>query len=463
MNKNDKTQSPEKQGRSHQKGRSHRQGRLDRRSLLRGVAAAGGGFLLQSLATGIPAKILLDPLSARAEHSATGRMLILSSSRNGDPVNANVPGTYGFADIYHSADPDMAETALTLKGTASTAAKPWANLSQSVLDRTCFFHHATYTPVHGEMARVQRMMDTTEKNDMLISLIARELAPTLGTVQSDPVSLGATGGELLSSEGRILGNVAPLSVRKALGGVEGPLKNLTAMRDESIDRIYKIYKEVGTPSQRTLLDAWARSRDEVRSISQDLIARLDQIDGNNQANQIRTAAVLVAMKITPVVTVNIDFGKDNHTDNNFTNETTRHLTAIPALQLLMDELDQMKADGLLQQDVLVGSLNVFGRTLKKKGMAGRDHNSGHHCMVLMGDGIRGGIVGGVELKSNGSDYRAQSIDSTTGAGVPGEGGDILYEDTLGAVGKSLGYAMGIDSGRMDELLPPGKVVTSVLA
>jgi uncharacterized protein (DUF1501 family) len=433
--------------------------KLSRRGAVGALATVGGGLLLRSLATGIPAKILLDPLSATADDQTPGKMLIISSSSQGDPVNANVPGTYGFSDLYHPVDPLMAETPLTLGTTQTSAAKPWADLPQNILDRACFFHHATYTPVHGEMNRVQRMMDATEKNDMLVSLLARELAPGLGTVQTDPVSLGANGGELLSSAGRILGNVAPLSVRQALGGVDGPLKDLTALRDESVDRIYALYREHGTPSQRTLLDAWARSRDEVRSISTELVDRLEQIDGNDQLNQVRCAAILAAMNISPVISIHLDFGRDNHTDAALQNEATKHLSAIPALQLLMEELDLLKQQGNLPHDVLVGSLNVFGRTLKKKGTTGRDHNSGHHCMVLMGTGINPGIVGGVELNASGNEYIAQPIDSTTGAG----GGDIPYEETLGAMGKTLGCAMGVSEERMNEILPPGKTVQSVIA
>jgi len=434
---------------------------LGRRGLLGAFATFGGGLILRSLATGIPAKILLDPLSASADELPIGKTLILSSSSQGDPFNANVPGTYDFPSnqIYHSADPAMAKTALTLAGTQSFAAKPWANLKQSILDRTAFFHHATYTPVHGELNRVQKIMNTTEKNDMLISLIARELAPSLGSVQSDPVSLGASGGELLSSGGRILGNVAPMSVRQALGGVEGPLKDLTEMRDESIDQIYALYKERGTPSQKTLLDAWARSRDEVRGISQDLVSRLDAIDGNDQLNQVRTASILAAMNIAPVITIHLDFGRDNHNDSDFETEAASHLESIPMLEMLMDELDQMKADGVLKQDVLVGSLNVFGRTLKKKGMGGRDHNSGHHVMMLMGNGIKGGIVGGVDLNEQGSEYIATAIDSQTGA----KGGDIPFDESLAAAGKTLGAALGVAETRLDQMITGGKVVKSILA
>jgi hypothetical protein len=385
-----------------------------------------------------------------------GKMLVLASSSAGDPVNANVPGTYGKSDLYHSADPLMAPSSLSLGGQQYTAAKPWADLPQNILDRSVFFHHATYTPVHGEMSRVQRMMDATEKNDMLI---ARELSVQLGTVQTDPVSLGARGGELLSSAGRILSNVAPMSVRRALGGVDGPLKDLQDLRDKSIDKIYALYKDHGTPSQRTLLEAWSRSRDEVRSISTDLVARLDSIDGNDEINQARTAAVLMAMKIAPVISVHLDFGGDNHTDADFARETTKHVSAVSTIQVLMQELDQLKADGHLQHDVLFASLNVFGRTLKKKGMAGRDHHSGHHAMVMMGNGLNAGVVGGVALNDSGNEYIAQPIDSTTGEA----GGDIPFEETLGAAGKTLGVALGISEDRMNEMLPPGKVVQSVIA
>jgi uncharacterized protein (DUF1501 family) len=306
------------------------------------------------------------------------------------------------------------------------------------------------------MRRVQRMMEETEKNDMLISLLARELSAGLGTVQSDPVSLGANGGELLSSAGRVLANVGPVSVRKALGGVDGPLKDLTQLRDKSIDAMYAVYKQ----SQRTLLDAWAKSRSEVRSIGTELLSRLDAIDGNNQVNQVRAASVLAAMNITPVITLKLDFGGDNHTDSGLAKEASRHVSAIGQLQALMDELDAMRAQGLLKHDVIVGSLNVFGRTLKSKGDKGRDHNKSHHVTVLMGNGVKAGVVGGIEQNKSGKDYQAQAIDSASGKG--GDGGDIPFEETLGAMGKTLGRVMGISPERMDQVLPIGKAVESVI-
>ena len=63
-----------------------------------------------------------------------------------------------------------------------------------------------------------------------------------------------------------------------------------------------------------------------------------------------------------------------------------------------------------------------------------------------------------ELNEAGTEYRAQAIDSTTGQG--GADGDIVFDDTLGAAGKTLGAAMGVGSDRLDELVPPGKIVQS---
>lgn len=130
--------------------------KLNRRDFMK---SAFGSLALRSLATGIPASVLLNPRVGRASPDALangpGMMLILATSSRGDPLNANVPGTYGpgAAEVAHPADPLMAPTQLTLSGQSYTAAKPWADLPQSTLDRTVFFHHATYTPVHQDQSR----------------------------------------------------------------------------------------------------------------------------------------------------------------------------------------------------------------------------------------------------------------------------------------------------------------------
>ena len=436
--------------------------KLDRRQLLRSTF---GSLALRSVASGLPASMLLAPRWGRAQSDpmadGPGRMLILFTSSAGDPINANVPGTYGpgAEEVAHSADQRMAPTSLTLSGQTYTAAKPWADLPQSVLDRTVFFHHATYTPVHQDQPQVMRLMGATDDNEMLISAFAKALAPRQGSVQAVPLSLGAnSGANLLTAGGRILANVGPRSIARALGGPQGPLASLHSLRDREIDRIYQLYRENGTRHDRNLLDAWARSRDEVRSVSDELTSRLDAIDGDNEDNQVLAASVLAAMNITPAMTLRARFGGDNHTDANLARETDQTVSGVDRFGRLVTELESLRAQSVLRHEVIVGTLNVFGRTLRKKGTAGRDHNRRHHVMVMTGPGLRGGVVGGIE-RDGGNDYRSRSIDPETGA----PGGSIPYEETLSSMAHTLGKALGIDDQTLATNIKTGRVVRSALA
>src|SRR3569623_3274650 len=125
---------------------------------------------LRALAAGLPASLLLNPRRALAAADAASgagaaaakaQHFIFNTSGNGDPFNASVPGTYEDPNIVHSADPAMAPTSLSIGGKAYTAAAPWASLPQDVLDRTCFWHTMTNTPVHPKEPDVLKLMGAT--------------------------------------------------------------------------------------------------------------------------------------------------------------------------------------------------------------------------------------------------------------------------------------------------------------
>ncbi|MEO1229074.1 MAG: DUF1501 domain-containing protein [Myxococcota bacterium] len=435
---------------------------LTRRHLLR--SASLGSLALQSVATGLPVGLLMRPRVGRTQADpmaeGPGRMLILFASQAGDPINTNVPGTYGSGaeGVVHPPSMRMAPTALQLDGRTYTAAKPWADLPQAVLDKTVFFHHATYTPVHQDHAEVMRLMGASRDDQMLVTMLATLLAPRQGSVQSVPLSLGArSGAELVTNPlGQPLANVAPLSLAQALGGPRGPLASLTGLRDRGIDRLYRLYRDHGTEHDRNLLDAWARSRDEVRSVSDVLVSRLEVIEDNREDSQVTAASVLAAMNITPVITVHGRFGGDNHRDEGLVSETDQTISGVARMGRLMAELDVLRAQGVLRHDVVVATMNVFGRNLRKKGTAGRDHNRGHHVTVMMGDGLRGGVVGGIER--SGDDYIASSINSTTGEAV----GDVPFDETLAAMAKTMGRAVGVEASALDENISLGRPVMSAL-
>jgi hypothetical protein len=431
---------------------------IRRRSILAGMFGAGS-VGLRALATGVPAAAFLRPFSAFGQAAAgcvdpaKAQYLIISTSSAGDPLNANVPGTYDFPDIVHAADPRMEGVPITLGDRQVTGARIWSTLPPAVLARTTFFHHSTLTNNHPNLPKVLQLMGGIARSEMLPSLIAKQLAPCLGTVQTEPVSVGA--GEILTYEGRGLPNLPPTGLRDVLTKPAGALKDLTQLRDKHLDRMHALLKERGTKVQKDYLDRVALSRTQARSLADDLLDSLAAIRSNRSDGQVAAAAALIRMNVSPVIAIRIDFGGDNHTDDQL---LRAEVPQSEAGVLRINELMTALASYGLQDKVTFAAFNVFGRTLKKLGATGRDHWGSHHATVLIGKNVRPGVVGGLEAK--GGDYAATAINSATGAGDAG--GDIPFDQTLGAMGKTLGAAVGIEPGVLDAQIGRGKVVTAAL-
>lgn len=434
-----------------------------RRQLIQHALFGAGLLGLRSLATGLPISLLARPREALAEETppvcadkAAAQYLILSTSEAGDPLNANVPGAYDFPEIAHPLDPLMAKTALTVGGKATFAAKPWANLGP-LLARTSFVHHATLTGSHNNEAKVLRLMGATERSEMSVSIFSRYLATCLGTVQSQPISLGAVSpGESLTYEGRTLPPLTPTGLKATLLNPKGPLTDLQKLRDADLDRLNALFKESGTTVQRQYLDRMATTQREARAISQELLDSLNTITANDANNQIIAAATLIKMNVSPVVSLHIGFGGDNHADPNLQGEATQTVAGCATIAALMQKL---AAFGL-QDKVTFAAMNVFGRTLSLKGTTGRDHLGNHHCTVMMGKNVKGSLIGGLTPNQGGADFKALPIDSMTGAGSPT--GDIAFTDTLASTGKTLGAALGVPQAILDQRITSGKIIRAAL-
>lgn len=438
---------------------------FSRRNLLLHGLFGASMIGLRSLATGIPASILLHPHTARAEDppacgdAARAQYLLMSASDAGDPINCNVPGTYESSEIAHPLDPIMAPTAMTIGGKPTTAAKPWAELPQTVLDRTCFFHHGTLTSAHPNHPKVLRAMGATKRSEMVLSVYAKYLATCLGTIQQQPVSLGAgrNTGEVVYFEGRALPSLSPSGLKATLVSPAGPLTSLQKLRDDDLNRLNALFKEKGTNVQRAYLDRMARTQNEARAISQQLLEALNAITGDDAKNQVAAAAVLFKMNVTPVASVHIPFGGDNHTDTDLAKEATQTVAGVATITLLMQKLAELG----LADKVTFATMNVFGRTLSPKDTNGRDHLGNHHVTVMMGKNVKGGVVGGLARNDKGADFKAQPIDSASGAASAS--GDITFDDSLGAAAKTLGAALGVPDAVLDENVTKGKVVRGAIA
>jgi Protein of unknown function (DUF1501) len=434
---------------------------ITRRRGLQAALLGAGAVGLRALATGLPPAFLLNPRRALADGAACGsnskaQYIILNTSANGDPLNASAPGTYEDANIVHSSDPSMAAKTLTIRGQSHTAAAPWATLPQNVLDRTCFWHLMTSTSVHPKEPDVLKLMGTTNGSEMLPSLLAKQLAPCLGTIQAQPISLGAsTPSEGLSYAGSPLPIIPALALKATLTSPAGPLTDLQALRDQTMNQLYDVYKAGATPAQRAFVDSMVTSQQQVRNINQKLLDALTSIKDNSVASQILAAVTMIQMKVTPVIAIHVPFGGDNHNDTGLAGETSQTVAGVASIASLMQQL----ATAGLSDQVTLMSLNVFGRTLGPGNTNGRQHNPNHQVSITIGKPFKGGVIGGVAPLAG--DYGATAIRSTTGASDPG--GDVAAGDSLAAYGRTMLAAVGVPSASISSVMTAGSIITGALA
>jgi hypothetical protein len=431
----------------------------------------GTGYVgLRALATGLPAWFILNPRKADAQslqcaiqNQATMQYLLVSANFNGDPINCNCPGTYATGGTapasmaIHPTQEEVSATTVTLGITSYGAALPWADpsvvvgaskgqLKSATLARTSFFHHLTASTVHGDQPKVMKLMGKTSGNEMLVSAYAKHLAPCFNTVQPEPIAVGAgrNGAELVSFSGRTLPAIAPTQLKQLLTGSKtDPLVKLRMVRDTTIDKLNVLAKSDGTGAQKAFLDAMALSQTQVRKLADALSTTLSSITSDNVQGQALAAAALFAANVTPVVTMRIAFGGDNHTDTNLQAEADQHVSGIAGIQQVMDALAGLS----LSDKVTFATLNVFGRNLnsiaKAEARAGRDHYGNHAVMVMIGKNVKPSVIGGLTTPASGNALQASSIDSATGAASAS--GDIPAAQTHVAAARTLGIALGIPS------------------
>jgi hypothetical protein len=240
-----------------------------------------------------------------------------------------------------------------------------------------------------------KLMGKTSNNEMITSAYAKHLAPCFGTVQPEPIALGAgrNGSELLSFSGRSLPAVSPTQLKSLLGGGKSDaLVKLRQVRDTYVDKLNELAKSDGTGAQKAFLDAMALSQGQVRKLTDQLGTTLAAITADDAKGQGLAAAALFVANVTPVVTIRLAFGGDNHSDQDLQAEADQHVTGIAGIQAVMD---QLAANGLTDK-VTFATMNVFGRNLnsisKTESRAGRDHYGNHAVMVMIGKNIKASTV-----------------------------------------------------------------------
>ena len=104
---------------------------------------------------------------------------------------------------------------------------------------------------------------------MMVSAYAKHLAACFGTVQAEPIAVGARGNssELVSFAGRTLPSISPTQLKQLLTGSKtDPLVKLRALRDTVARPAERSWpRRDGDDVQKQFLDALAPSQTQVRA------------------------------------------------------------------------------------------------------------------------------------------------------------------------------------------------------
>jgi hypothetical protein len=293
---------------------------------------------------------------------------------------------------------------------------------------------------------MMKLLGATNSGEMIVSAFAKHLAGCFGTVQAEPIAVGASGNasELVSFAGRTLPAISPTQLKQLLTGSRtSPLVQLRGLRDRALDKLNALAKQSANPVARTFLDALALSQRQVRELAEQLGTTLNAISTDDVSGQALAAAALIAANVTPVVTVHIPFGGDNHSDANLQQEAAQHVTGVQGISQVMNALAALG----LSDKVTFATMNVFGRNLnalaKVEARNGRDHYGNHSVMVMIGKNVAPGVIGGVMRSGDSTAYSAADIDSASGNAAPG--GDVPAADTQLSAARTLASALGISA------------------
>jgi hypothetical protein len=298
-----------------------------------------------------------------------------------------------------------------------------------------------------------KLLGDMSGGEMAVSAYAKHLSTCFSTVQAAPISVGARGNssELVSFAGRTLPSISPTQLKSLLTGSRtDALVKARALRDQALDQLNQLAKTDGSTIQKQFLDKLATSQTQVRALAEQLGTTLNAITSDDVNGQALAAAALFSANVTPVVTIRIGFGGDNHTDPNLQAEADQHVSGVRGIQQVMTALGTL-TDSMgvsLTERVTFATMNVFGRNLsgiqKVTDRTGRDHYGNHSVMVMIGKNVKAGVFGGVIPNSTTSAtpaYQAGDIDSVTGAQMTG--GDIPATKTHASAVRTLGAALGI--------------------
>ncbi|MEO1272157.1 MAG: DUF1501 domain-containing protein [Myxococcota bacterium] len=144
--------------------------------------------------------------------------------------------------------------------------------------------------------------------------------------------------------------------------------------------------------------------------------------------------------------------RDNHGDFDLTTEASSTLRMLESIDIYWKTVKDL---GIADQTIYA-TLSVFGRDAKRGAKGGRGHGGDFCSGLVLGDGIQGGVIGG--LDTSGSHAKAAGINTTDGSA---SNPDVAPEDTLDTYYKTLMRLVGVPSDRREVRLPEARELLSL--
>ena len=451
---------------------------IKRRQLLRNSIYSALVGSVRASVIGVPASFLVNGKVLAQTSSA--RFTILAQSASGESQSLNGPGSYGAgaaslvehprasqlgADVlgsvggtsYRAADFENGAS-LQLGKQRVLASKPWQGLPSGFLNNLACVWYRTGSNAHPEFPSVRRLQGALRSDkrsnldEELASAIALENAAALGTSLKTPLLLDGNG----FSEGNPLTVYEAENLKELFVGSASSLNPelYDELYNQTINEVYKNLKANGSPKQRAFLDNHALTRSQAADFGQDLGDALSDIKGNDLRDQFRAATTFIKLKVSPVVVVSHNFGRDNHADSELEREARSTLSSLDALSQYWTFINDLG----IQDQVNFATLDCFGRTPFRNKEGGRDHYGNMTLGLVHGSNIQGGMIGGLEVQKN-NRPAATGINSTDGST---DKPDIEASSTLSAYGKTLMKSAGISDERLDVRVPSARVISALL-
>ena len=420
----------------------------------------GASLLLKGLATGLPPAWLCASRLAHAQamNEDLPQLLIMSTSSSGDPVNVNCPGSY-VNGVFNNPILEVSDNVILGDRPPVRGASVWGTLPRNLRRRLAFVHYSSRTAAHPEFSKAMTLhgaVKTSQGNgsEMLSSALANLGADPLACKQREPIPLA---NQPVTYEGQPLQYIKPSEIKALFAPQEDNLADLRSVRDEALNELYSGLQGGGTRAQKRFLDRYLLSRDQARSLGEQLGTLLDGLSDNpdlkdGPSDQIKAAVALAQLKIAPVINIKIPFGGDNHQDSDLSLEAEQTISGVDHI----GELWSLLRAADIHNQVSFAMLNVFGRNFTRNTQGGRNHNRYHGVMVAFGSGITGGVYGGVT-----SEGRAMNIDPVSGE-ARAQGG-ISSESALEAAGFSLARSMGYSDEQASERIQGGRLIQAFLS